>query len=268
MVIFLMLIVLVAAYLLALRGRTGHKGLPELCRWNYAHRGLHGDGIPENSMAAFKLALWKGYGIELDVHLLKDGGLAVIHDSKLLRTTGAEGIVEDLTTEELTNYHLEGTLQTIPTLQDVLDLFSGQAPLIIELKAENGNYGQLAETVCKAMEHYKGPYCIESFDPRCIQWLKNNRPRIIRGQLASNFLKEKNLKMPLWQRFALSNLLMNFLTRPDFIAYRFEDRNGLAPTLCRKLWKVQDVSWTLRRREDFDTAVAEKMIPIFEGFEV
>lgn len=266
-VIIAIILILAVLYLLALIGRTGHQDLPALRSWKYAHRGLHGDGIPENSMAAFKLALWKGYGSELDVHLLKDGGLAVIHDSKLKRTTGTDGIVEELTTQDLADYHLEGTFQTIPTLQEVLELYNGQAPLIVELKAEGGNHAQLCQAACDALAEYPGLYCIESFDPRCIKWLKENRPHIIRGQLAENFLKTKdtNLSWPI--RLVLTNLLMNFMTRPDFIAYKFEDRKGLAPTLCRKLWKVQDVTWTLRRRENFDSAVAEGRIPIFEGFE-
>ena len=88
--------VLGAGYLLALKGRTGHPGLGELRGWNYAHRGLHGAGVPENSLAAFRAAVEHGYGAELDVHLLKDGGLAVIHDSRLERTTGKPGKVEEL----------------------------------------------------------------------------------------------------------------------------------------------------------------------------
>ena len=95
------LLVLILLYLLALCCRTGHPGWQQLTGWHYAHRGLHGNGIPENSMAAFRLALEKGYGIELDVHLLKDGTLAVIHDSALKRTTGAEGRIEDLTKAQL-----------------------------------------------------------------------------------------------------------------------------------------------------------------------
>ena len=42
-------------------------------RYDYAHRGLHGNGVPENSLSAFALAAEKGYGIELDVHLTLDG---------------------------------------------------------------------------------------------------------------------------------------------------------------------------------------------------
>ena len=65
---------------------------------------------------------------------MKDGNLAVIHDSSLVRTTGAEGRIEDLSTEDLKNYKLEGSEEIIPLFQDVLDLYAGEAPLIVELK--------------------------------------------------------------------------------------------------------------------------------------
>ena len=47
---------------------------------DYAHRGLHGGGVPENSLAAFELACKKGFGIELDVQLSRDGKVMVFHD--------------------------------------------------------------------------------------------------------------------------------------------------------------------------------------------
>ena len=77
-------------YALSVQGRTGHPGLESLKGWKYAHRGLHDDALPENSMAAFRAALEAGYGIELDIHLMKDGKLAVIHDTSLKRTAGAD----------------------------------------------------------------------------------------------------------------------------------------------------------------------------------
>lgn len=259
------LIIVAILFVLALMCRSGHQDLSKLRGWAYAHRGLHGSGVPENSMAAFKLALENGYGIELDVHLLKDGGLAVIHDSSLKRTTGCEGRIEDLTTAELKNYRLEGTDETIPEFSQVLELFVGQAPMIIELKSEAGNHAALAEAVCRAMEGYQGLYCMESFDPRCLIWLAKNRPRIVRGQLSQNFTKEPSgLPVPL--QWAMTLLLTNFLTRPDFIAYKFADRHGIGPKLCRTVWHAQSVSWTLRSQADYDTALQEGSIPIFEGF--
>ena len=260
-----LLLVLTAVYLFALAGRTGHRGLKDLQGWSYAHRGLHGKGIPENSMAAFRAALDHGFGIEFDLHLLKDGNIAVIHDSLLKRTTGAEGRIEDLTTEDLKNYRLEGTEETIPTFRELLDLYAGKAPLIVELKPVNGNHAKLAETVCNMLQDYPGVYCIESFDPRCVAWLKKNRPQIIRGQLSENFFRS-DPKMSLPLKLMLSTLVDNLVTRPDFVAYKFADRKNLSVFLCRKLFRLQGVSWTLRSKEEYDIAVMEGWLPIFENF--
>ena len=254
-----------AAYY-TLKCRKGHPGLDALRGWTYAHRGLHGDGRPENSMAAFRAAVEHGFGIEFDVHLLKDGNLAVMHDSKLMRTTGCEGRMEDLTTEELGSYHLEGTEETIPTFQQVLDLFEEKAPLIIELKPVDGNHAALCQSVCNLLDGYNGVYCLESFDPRCVHWLKKNRPDLIRGQLAENFFRSPDSPLPGFMKFLLSNLLENFLILPDFVAYKFADRKTPCAFLARKIWGAQGVSWTITRQEDFDTAVKEGWIPIFEGF--
>ena len=261
-----LILILAALYLFAIRCRSGHPGLKDLRGWSYAHRGLHSPGVPENSMAAFRAALDHGYGIELDIHLLRDGNLAVIHDSLLNRTTGMPGHIEDLTTEDLKNYHLEGTEETIPEFMDLLTLYNGKAPLIIELKPENGNHAALCEATCKMLETYHGPYCIESFDPRCVAWLKKNRPDIIRGFLTENFFKSKNDLSDLL-RFALTHCLTNIMTVPDFVAYRFDHRkDSISNKLCLKLWKAQGVTWTLRTKEDYDTAVAENLLPIFENF--
>ena len=262
-----LIILILGLYILAIMCRSSHTARKDLEGWSYAHRGLHGNGIPENSMAAFKAALDHGYGIELDVHLLKDGNLAVMHDSLLNRTTGQPGHIEDLTTEELKHYHLEGTDQTIPEFMDVLTQNNGKAPLIIELKPERNNQDRLAEAVCKMLETYPGVFCLESFDPRCVAWLKKNRPDIVRGFLTENFTKSRN-DLPEYLRFMLTHCLTNFLCVPDFVAYKFADRNdSISFKLCRKLWKAQGVTWTLKTKEEYNTAVSEGLFPIFEGFE-
>ena len=264
--VLIVLLTLAVLYLLALRGRRRNPLLRKLRRWNYAHRGLHGSGVPENSLAAFRLAVENGYGMELDIHLLADGNLAVIHDASLKRTAGADVMIEDLTTEQLTEFHLEGTDQTIPTFRQVLDLVDGKVPLIVELKPENGNHAELTEKACDMLSTYPGLFCLESFDPRCIRWLKINRPELVRGQLAHNSLREAPGKVPYVLRFVMTNLLSNFWNVPDFVAYRFCDRNRLSVRIARKFWKIQGVTWTLKTQEDFDCAVQEDWIPIFEGF--
>ena len=266
MIWFLVILLIVLVYLWMLCGRTRHPSWDKLRGFAYAHRGLHGNGVPENSMAAFRLALEKGYGIELDVHLMKDGTLAVIHDTSLKRTAGADVKIEDLTPADLELFRLEGTEERIPLLSQVLSLYHGQAPLIIELKSAGNNAPALCRAVCDMLSDYKGAYCIESFDPRCIAWLKKNRPKILRGQLSANFLKEKSHLKPWPLRLAMTANLVNCAGRPDFIAYDFFSRKRLGVFLCRKLWKIQGVAWTIRTQEDLDTAVREGWIPIFEGF--
>lgn len=253
------------AYILSTRGRTGHPGMDALKGWNYAHRGLHDETLPENSMGAFRAALEHGYGIELDIHLMKDGNLAVIHDCSLKRTAGADVNITDLTARELTDYRLGGTEETIPLFRDVLALYAGKAPLIIELKADGDNHKELVAAAVKAMEGYEGPYCMESFDPRCVYELKKNYPHIIRGQLTEDYFVTKNKLHPAL-KWALKNQALNFMTQPDFVAYNFRDHRTFSNNLVREFWGVQGVTWTLRTPEDFDTAVSGGWIPIFENF--
>ena len=269
-IIIIVLLVLFWLYLLCLRCRRGKMDQAYFRQWRYAHRGLHDreKGIPENSMAAFKRAAANGFGAELDVHLMKDGKLAVIHDASLLRTAGADVEIEDLTAEALASYTLEGTEHHIPLLEEVLPIFAGKAPLIIELKAERGNADALTAAACKLLDKYKGRYLVESFDPRCLMWLWHNRPQVLRGQLSENFLRHGDgASLPGAVRWVLGNLLMNSWTRADFIAYRFEDRSSLSLKLCRGVYRAQEASWTIRDRADMDAAEAAGCLVIFERFD-
>ena len=141
LVVLLIIIILLELFSLELQCRRGHPNWKILRLFRYAHRGYHDKPhIPENSMAAFRRAVENHYGAELDVHLMRDGNLAVIHDASLKRTAGADVLVEDLTAEELKRYRLEGTEEQIPLFSEVLEVFEGKTPLIVELKAERGNY--------------------------------------------------------------------------------------------------------------------------------
>ena len=269
-IILIVLLVLFLLYILCLRCRRGKTDWAHFRKWRYAHRGFHDreKGVPENSLAAFKRAAANGFGAELDVHLMKDGKLAVIHDASLLRTAGADVYIEDLTAGELESYRLEGTEQRIPLLEEVLPLFVGRAPLIVELKAERGNAEALTAAACAMLDKYKVDCCVESFDPRCLMWLWQNRPDVIRGQLSENFTAHGDAQhLPGGVRWILSNLLLNVRTRPDFIAYRFEDRGNLSLRLCRGFYKVQEASWTVRDRETMEKAEAAGNLVIFEHFD-
>ena len=271
-VILIVIILLLLAEIFALLTmcRRGHSYWKLLRKYRYAHRGYHGkDLAPENSILAYKEAIRRGFGVELDVHLMQDGNLAVIHDASLLRTAGADVLVEDLTARELKAYRLEGTDEEIPLLEEVLPLFEQSGlPLVVELKAERGNHDALAAATCAMLDKYKVLYCIESFDPRCLMWLWQNEPDILRGQLSENFTAHGDAQhLPGGIRWILANLLLNVRTRPDFIAYRFEDRGNLSLRLCRGFYKVQEASWTVRDRETMEKAEAAGNLVIFEHFD-
>ena len=265
LILLIVLLILALFYLFALHGRTGRMRLGSFRKFAFAHRGLHDENAPENSMSAFRAALAQGYGAELDVHLMADGNLAVIHDYSLLRTAGCDVQIEDLTAGELQNYRLSNG-EAIPLLGDVLALIGGKVPLIIELKSTKENFPQLTDTAAAAMKGYLGCWCMESFDPRCIRHLKKHYPKITRGQLSENFFRSPESRLSFFLKLAMTLLLSNFLTGPDFVAFRFSDRDSLSLQICRKLWRLPVITWTLKTPEEFDAASEAEMIPIFEGF--
>ena len=134
----------------------------------YAHRGYYDPPlIPENSMAAFRRAVEHGVGVEFDVHMIADGSLVIFHDDELERMTGVKGQIEDYDITNLRKLRLSGTDEMIPTFDELLDLFEDTGlPLMVEIKPAGGNHYKLAEAVVRRLERYKGPFAVESFDPR------------------------------------------------------------------------------------------------------
>lgn len=261
-------LILALAWAILLRARRGSESMRAMRRFRYAHRGLYDKaaGIPENSLSAFSRAVAHGFGVELDVHLLRDGSLAVFHDSDIRRMTGRAGYLEDLSAEELGDYPLDGTKETIPQFCDVLALFEDTGlPIIVELKSFRDNYAALTERTMRELDKFRVVYCVESFDPRCVAWVRKHRPEVIRGQLSQNFLKDRG-KLSLPMAFATTHLLSNIMVQPDFVAYRFKDRKKWAPRLCRRIYGAQRVYWTIRSKEELSIAESDGAIAIFEHF--
>ncbi len=255
-------------YLISLSPRRDMPGWDRFQNVRYAHRGLHNvdEGRPENSLSAFRAAVDGGFGAELDVHLMRDGSLAVVHDSDLTRVTGIGAKIEDLTAEDLPAYPLKGSGETIPLFEDVLALFEGRAPLIVELKTAGGNSAPLTDAVMERLSRYGGAYCVESFDPAVLLRLRSRYPEVIRGQLSENFLRSKPANLSAPTRAVMSNLLTTFLTKPDFIAYNCLDREQPSLRTMKRLYKVHEVSWTVRDPE-LQRKLEEQGVPtIFEGF--
>ena len=256
------------AYGLLIKPRRNHPGWEALSGARYAHRGLHDTrlGIPENSMAAFRRAVEHGFGAELDVHLMADGELAVVHDSSLARVCGKPVRIEDLTAADLPDCALMGTEETIPLFRDVLALFEGKTPLIIELKVHRDNAAALTDAVMAQLEGWNGAYCVESFHPGVLLRLKKKYPEVIRGQLSENFLKDRESDLSLPVQIALTNLLTTAATGPDFIAYKWQDRDNPTLRLMKKVYGVHEVAWTVKDRETMEALERDGAVSIFEGF--
>ncbi len=235
----------------------------ELLRGKFvAHRGFHNKevGVPENSLTSFDAAVRNGYPIEIDIHLTRDGEVVVFHDDTLKRMCGKEGVIEKMTLKELKTMKLSDTDEEIPTLSECLCAVSGRVPLLIEFKCKH-NAVSLCLAADKILSEYNGKYLVQSFYPTALYWYKRNRKDVCRGQLSESFKHQGFVKR------MLGFLLFNFLSRPDFISYKFSDAGSFCRKLCVKLGAMP-VGWTFKTQidadrfeKDFDTYIFEEFNP-------
>jgi hypothetical protein len=118
------------------------------------------------------------------------------------------------------------------------------------------------------LREYSGKYCIESFNPWGLRWYRMHHPDVIRGQLSQIFGRHRaksnlHTDFMLW---TLGNLLFNFFTRPDFIAYDCSDYKSLSRRLCKKLYQNKSVAWTVRSDKQLEKMKKEFDVFIFENF--
>lgn len=286
-VICIVALVLAVLYLLMIMPRIlGRPSWKPFLGVLYAHRGLHDNSsnVPENSIAAFKKAIDKGYGIECDVQLTRDNVPVVFHDFTLARVAryakgkvpsdavqnsdgsyGVKGRVSDYTYDELMAFHLLDSDEKIPKFEDFLRLVDGRVPLIVELKIEFKDLS-LCPIVDKLLSEYKGTYCIESFNPLGVYWYRKNRPKVLRGQLSDDFHKDSPEEFSGLIYFMLTFMLFNFLTKPDFIAFNHKYSDNLSRVLCRKLYRCLSAAWTIKSEEELKYAGKHFDIFIFDSF--
>lgn len=232
------------------------------CGWigrhAYAHRGLHGDGCPENSMAAFAAAIEAGLGIECDLRKASDGRAMVFHDADLERMTEVDGLLVDRSVGELTALTLRDSEETIPTLRDMLGLVAGQVPLLLELKTEHDRpVGPLCRAVRRDCEGYRGQLAVMSFDPRVARWFAKHGSPFPQGLVVSEEGRP-TLMAQIKRRLAVE------YAKPDFLALDVRDLpNGLSRRQIAR--KAPLVSWTVDSAALLDTALEAGAAPILEG---
>lgn len=259
--ILIVLIILLIFFLIcpALRNHPDNKLMSGML---IAHRGLHSltEDVPENSLPAFSLAVENGYTIEIDIHLTADGRVVVFHDDDLKRMCGVKGKIEKLTLAELKNLRLAGTSNKIPTLEECLAVVNSKVPLLIEYKCDGATCNHLCHAAERILKNYNGKYFVQSFYPPALLWYRRNRKDILRGQLSSGFKNKRHIKYK-----ALSCLLFNFLSRPDFIAYEFKYPCNIF-RLINVWFGALPVAWTFRKQKDMDKYGKYYKAHIFEKF--
>lgn len=227
-----------------------------------AHRGLHNDALPENSLGAFAHAISHGYAIELDVQLSLEGVPVVFHDAHLKRLTGRDDYVYFQEADTLKNTALNGTEFTIPTLEETLAYIGGQVPILIEIKAD-APVISLTNAVVELLEAYTGPVAIHSFSPKIIRHVKKTAPTLLRGQISSDFKDAQSLSK--WRTFYLRRMLLNPLTKPDFITY--DIRALPQPSVARfKATNKPVLGYTAQNKKAYEKALNYVDNVVFEHF--
>lgn len=254
--VFLLLVLIIIVLFLACAfvwmtkpGKYRYFDLPVV----FAHRGLHdNESVPENSLPAFRAAKDAGLAVELDVHETGDHVLVVCHDSDLERLTGSKITVEHALYDDIKDLCLLGTSEHIPTFEEALSACGG-TPVSVEIKVLGTEVdNDYISHIDSVLSKYEGDYSVISFHPSALGWYKLNRPEVLRGQLSSGCEKVEGRP---FVGFMLENLMLNYISRPDFISYKFTDKTlGLT---MNKIYGTRLVGWTERSMEDVEKAAQE-----------
>lgn len=247
----------VGGYLYLIAPRLSKRsGMSQFREKVFAHRGISGGSVRENSLEAFENAASNGYGIELDVRLSSDGQAIVYHDPTLARLFGENTPVSSLSAEMLQRTY------DIPTLADALEIIDGRVPVLVELKCDDRDIS-ICPIALDVLSSYEGAYAVQSFNPMVLRWMKKYAPEVIRGQLSTSFAKEGVTDA---KYLIIEHLLSNCITKPDYIAYDHKHAGNLSLNICRKLYHTPTFAWTLRSSEEwgrcadkFDSYICEDL---------
>ncbi len=234
-----------------------------------AHRGLHDldRGRPENSRAAIRAAIVSGYPIEIDLQMSRDKQAMVFHDYDMRRLAGQPGPIQLRSSEDLAQISLVGSDETVPTLPEILELVSGQVPLLIELKDQDGGLGSavgaLEAATAKALEGYSGDVALMSFNPHMVAELARLAPHRPRGLTTCGFKRDDWLAIKQERLEELRNLPDFDRVGASFISHDVDDlrshqvakhHEAGCPILC---WTVRSAEQEAEARKVADNVTFE-----------
>lgn len=217
----------------------------------YAHRGLWGAGVPENSLAAFEAARAADVGVELDVRLTADGVPVVFHDAGLERMCGHRELLARVMSEDLAEHRLpDGS--TIPALAQVLAVMA-DLPVLIELKVDAAT-GDIADRISCTIEGLRGLFGVMSFDEPTVARLcrlVTDRPVGLLA-MADNQIEDTIRAKAMTARH----------WGCDYVA----PHHSVLAVMQEAAGGLPMVTWTVRAPEELELARKHGAAPIFEGF--
>ncbi|MDV7144121.1 glycerophosphodiester phosphodiesterase family protein [Tropicimonas sp. TH_r6] len=246
---------------------------PDFLTCPIAHRALHdlSAGRPENSRAAVEAAIAGGFGIEIDLQLSADGKAMVFHDYALERLTGEVGAIRQRNAAELAKIQLTGGSGGIPSFPEILDIVSGQVPLLVEIKDQDGalgpNVGILEREVVAASQGYEGPIAFMSFNPHSMIALGALAPDVPRGLTTCGFDARRWPTVPQSTRERLAGIPDLVAAGACFISHDARDldsprvaelKAGSLPVLC---WTIRSADAEIEARKIADNVTFEGYAP-------
>ena len=208
----------------------------------FAHRGLHGGVLVENSGGAILAAAEQGFGVELDVQLSADGEAMVFHDHELNRLTLDQGPVAARTAAELQSLRLYIGGEVMPRLDQALAMIAGRVPLLIEVKSPRRRVARLCEAVARALAGYRGPVGVMSFNPEVGAWFAARVPDVLRGLVVTE-RDRRGMRGRFERRLAL------WRSRADFLACDVRDLPSRFAARARHRG-IPVYTWTVRGEAD------------------
>ena len=241
-------------YVAVIEDLEGKNGFMQKHNWllkkPIAHRGLHNESTPENSMAAFKAAVDADFPIEIDVQITKDKVPVVFHDDNLERLTGLKKRVTRVKFRDLMKLSIEGTDLHIPTLKEFLEFIGGRVPILVELKKNRGSRG-IERVVVEMLQKYVGEFAIQSFHPIAIRKVRKLDPALYCGLLSS---KLEEMKLMFLKKAAVKNARLFFMAKPDFVSFEINSFPNDRVKRFREELKLPIIGWTIKTKEDVERA--------------
>lgn len=228
-----------------------------------AHRGLHDDRYPENSMPAFQRAIDEGFNIEIDVHVTTDNKMVVFHDDNLKRVCGVDKLVKDCSLAELKSMRLMGTEYTIPTFDEFLQLVDGKVGILCEIKGILPWDRSISSATVKAVENYKGNIALQSFNFGSVIYCRKHCSLPV-GQLCTWGEGRSSILN------VMGKLHLLKISKPHFVAYDIRALDKEYPeNKYVKKWnkRLPFLMWTINSEERLETALSNAHNIIFENMD-